>query len=93
MQWQTHYHAYLYRLVDGLPITHKEISHATRVDPVLFRVLEFVRCGWSQHIEDLLLKLFFHRRYELSIEQDCLVRGIRVVIPIRYRRIFWTNCM
>ena len=46
------------RLVDCLPITHKEISHATRVDPVLSRVLEFVRSGWPQHIEDLLLKPF-----------------------------------
>ena len=27
------------RLVDCLPITHKEISHATRVDPVLSRML------------------------------------------------------
>ena len=45
---------------DCLPITHKEISHATRVDPVLSRVLEFVRSGWPQHIEDLLLKPFFH---------------------------------
>ena len=34
------------RLVDCLPITHKEISHATRVDPVLSRVLEFVRSSW-----------------------------------------------
>ena len=47
------------RLVDCLPITHKEIGHATRVDPVLSRVLEFVRCGWPQHIEELLLKPFF----------------------------------
>ena len=69
------------RLVNCLPNTHKEISHATRVDPVLSRVLEFVRSGWPQHIEDLLLKPFFHRCYELSIEQDCLVWGIRVVIP------------
>ena len=52
-------------LVDCLPITHKEISHATRVDPVLSRELEFVRSGWPQQIEDLLLKPFFHRRYEL----------------------------
>ena len=73
------------RLVDCLPITHKEISHATRVDPVLSRVLEFVRSG-PQHIEDLLLKPFFHRRYELSIEQDSLVWEIRVVIPTRYQK-------
>ena len=33
------------RLIDSLPITHKEISHATRVDPVLSKVLEFVRHG------------------------------------------------
>ncbi|KAK2547105.1 hypothetical protein P5673_033117, partial [Acropora cervicornis] len=61
------------------------ISHATRVDPVLSRVLEFVRSG-PQHIEDLLLKPFFHRRYELSIEQDSLVWEIRVVIPTRYQK-------
>jgi len=37
------------RLVDCLPITHKEISHATRVDPVLSRVLEFVEWLASTH--------------------------------------------
>lgn len=74
------------RLVDCLPITHKEISHATRVDPVLSRVLEFVKSGWPQHVEDLRLKPFFHRRYELSIDQDCLLWGIRVVIPTRYQK-------
>ena len=73
-------------LVDCLSITHKEISHATRVDPVLSRVLQFVGSGWPQHTEDLRLKLFFHRRYELPIEQDCLVWGIRVVSPIRYQK-------
>jgi len=58
----------------------------TRVDPVLSRVLEFVRSGWPKHIEDLCLKPFFHRRYELSIEQDCLLWGLRVVIPTRYQK-------
>ena len=74
------------RLVDCLPITRKQISHATRVDPVLSRVLEFVKNGWPQHIEDLCLKPFFHHRYELSIERDCLLWGIRVVIPTRYQK-------
>jgi len=44
------------RLVNCLPTTHKEVSHTTRVDPVLSRVLEFVRSGWPQHVEDLRLK-------------------------------------
>lgn len=30
------------RLIQSLPITHKEISHATRVDPVLSKVLEYI---------------------------------------------------
>ena len=33
------------RLVDSLPITYKEIGHTSRVDPVLSKVLEFVRHG------------------------------------------------
>ena len=74
------------RLVDCLPVTYKEISHATRVDPVLSRVLEFVRSGWPKHVEDLRLKPFFHRRYELSVEQDCLLWGLRVVIPTLYQK-------
>ena len=74
------------RLIDCLPIMYKEISHATRVNPVLSRVLEFVRSGWPKHIEDLRLKPFFHRQYELSIEQDCLLWGLRVVIPTRYQK-------
>ena len=73
------------RLIDSLPITHKEIAHATRVDPVLSRVLEFVKQGWPQHVEDLRLQPFFNRRFELSVEQDCLLWGLRVIIPTRYQ--------
>ena len=47
------------RLIDPLPITHKETSHATQVDPVLSKVLEFVRHGWPQNVEDL--RSFFNR--------------------------------
>ena len=51
---------------------------------MLSRVLEFVKSGWLQHVEDLRLVAFFHRRYELSIKQDCLLWGIRVVILTCY---------
>ena len=42
-------------LVGGV---NEEISHATRVDPVLSRVLEIVKSGWPQDVEDLRLKPF-----------------------------------
>ena len=45
-------------LVHSLPITHKEISYATRVDPVLSRASEFVKQGWSRDVEDLRLHHF-----------------------------------
>ena len=73
------------RLVDSLPITHKEISHATQVDPVLSKVLEFVRHGWPQPVEDIRLKPYFNRRFELSVEQGWLLWGLRVIIPYRYQ--------
>ena len=73
------------RLVDSLPITHKDISHATQVDPVLSNVLEFVRYGWPQHVEDIRLKPYFNRRFELSVEQGCLLWGLRVIIASRYQ--------
>ncbi len=34
------------RILDSLPVTAKEVRHATSVDPVLSRVLEFTRNGW-----------------------------------------------
>ena len=73
------------RLAHSLPITHKEISYATRVDTVLSRASEFFKQGWSQHVEDLHLQPFFNRRFELSVEQDCLLWGLQVIIPTRYQ--------
>ena len=59
------------------------IRYATRVDPVLSKALEFVKQGWPQHVEDLRLQPFFNRQFELSVEQDCLLWGLRVINPTR----------
>ena len=72
------------RLVHSLAITHKEIRYAIRVDPVLSSALEFVKQGWAQHVEDLRLQPFFNRRLKLSVEQDCLLWGPRVIKPTRF---------
>ena len=86
MQSLTHYHASLChqhggedtvykfeeRLLDSLPITHKEI-------------IRFIRRGWPQHVEDLLLKPYFDRRFEFSVEYDCLLLRLRVIIPTRHQ--------
>ena len=73
------------RLIHSLPITHKEISHATRKDPVLSKVQDYVNRGWPKHVEDLCLRPYVNRRFELSVEEDCLLWGLRVVIPTQYQ--------
>ena len=71
--------------LDSLPITSKEIWNATRADPILSRILQFLKCGWPISIQDDRLKPFYNRRYELTVEQDCILWGLRVVIPKRYQ--------
>ena len=71
--------------LDSLPITSKEIRNATRADPVLSRVLQFLRSGWPISVQDEHLKPYCNRKYEFTVEQDCILRGLRVVIPKRYQ--------
>ena len=62
-----------------LPVTAVQISRETCKDKVLSRVFAAILSGnW---IVSKDLKLFFEKRNELSICQDCLVWGSRVVIP------------
>ena len=81
----------LTRLAHLLPITHKEIRYATRVGPVLFRALEFVKQGWPQHVEDLQPFLTAGLSYRLS---KIVFWGPRVIIPTRYdyvRKTCWKS--
>jgi transposase InsO family protein len=77
------YHVEAKRL-EGLPVTSKDIARATKNDDILSRVLRFVKDGWPDKVEDLRFKAYFDRRYELSTDQDCILWGLRVVIPPRY---------
>ena len=58
-------------LVEGLPVTAKQIQKATELDRVLNRVLQFSQTGWPEHGISAELTPFWHRRHELTIEQGC----------------------
>ena len=77
--------AFVVSYVDELPITAGDLASATGKDPVLARVYDMTLHGWPQAIEDPLLQPYFSRREELSVDQGCLLWGLRVVIPGRYR--------
>ena len=76
------YHVEAARL-EGLPVTSRDVATATVGDPVLSQVLRMTLDGWPGHVDDLRLKPYFDRRYELSTERNCLLWGLRVVIPAR----------
>ena len=73
------------RQLNVLPVTAKQLAVATRSDPVLGRVLRYTRTGWPQEVP-AELKPFADRRQELSLEDGCILWGIRVVVPTKLRK-------
>ncbi len=66
--------------VAALPVTAEEVGRATREDPILSKVMRWQRHGWPETFDDEF-KPFHSKRNELTIEQDVLLWGIRVVVP------------
>nr|XP_055061179.1 uncharacterized protein K02A2.6-like [Misgurnus anguillicaudatus] len=73
----------VYRLsyLDELPVTAVDIAQTTETDPVLKKVKDYVMSGWPKHIVEEKIKPYFAKKFELSVEHDCLLWGYRVVIP------------
>lgn len=70
--------------IEDLPITSAEIQRETRKEKVLASVLYQAMNGW-EITDDSLMKPYFTRRNELTVSHGCLLWGIRVIIPIKFR--------
>ena len=68
-----------------LPMRAADIRRATASDPVLSRVYFFTQSGWPDRIDDDSLRPYFNRRLELTSHNGVLLRGLRVVIPPKFR--------
>ena len=66
--------------ISVLPVSVVQVCQATRVDPALSKVIHCLRHGWPANLPDLL-KPYFNRRDELSMEEGCVLWGMRVVVP------------
>lgn len=62
------------------PVNDKDIKSFIGKDPVLSRVRQFVLHGWPSKVDSSFLP-FWRIREELSIQDGCILRGSRVVIP------------
>ena len=70
--------------IGTLPVMCTELQIVTRNDPFMSKVLHYTRYGWPAEIlEDL--KPYYHWSNELTIETNCVVWGIRVVVPKKLR--------
>lgn len=77
--------SYFNYVEDELPITFHEIRAETRRDPLLNKIMSYVKFGWPDKVQSEIEKTFYLKRETLFIEYDCLVWGYRVVIPKRLR--------
>ncbi len=64
------------------PVTEVDVVRETSSDPVLALVLLYVVNGWKVDVSrDELMKPYWTRREELSVENGCLLWMGRVIIP------------
>lgn len=54
-------------------------------DPILSKVLDLTKRGWPNHMNNEELKPFFARRQELSVSENCVCFGNRIVNPHKLR--------
>ena len=70
---------YHIRQIESLPVTSQAIRTATQRDPILSQVTRYTLKGWPEQIPDTL-KIYHSKMPELTVEEDCLLWGGRVII-------------
>ena len=74
------------------PVSAAEIAKDTSRNPLLAKALLLTQNGWPvNRCADPDLKPYFTRRLELSVEQGCLMWGLRTVIPPSLRQTILTE--
>lgn len=63
------------------PIDSCKVRVETRGHPILGIIFNYIRYGFPKHTDNVLLKPFFCRQEELTIDNGIILWGYRVVIP------------
>lgn len=66
--------------MESLPVQVMELEKETQRDPILRQVLKYTKFGWPAQPPPLF-KPYYHRKMELSVEGNCLLWGVRVIVP------------
>ena len=66
--------------IQVLPVTAVMIRQATQRDPILSRVMGYIKQGWTA-VNEKELEPFYKKKDELTMQDGCLISGSRIVIP------------
>lgn len=72
---------YSFNLTNESSVDFNEVITATKKDQILVKVIDYTLSGWPESFTDIRLKPFFQKRHDFSVENGCLLRGSKVVIP------------
>lgn len=81
MPEQTHLHF----AQEALLLDYQEIKRHTATDPILGRLLTYIRDGWPVECDTAGMQPYFNRKQEMYEELGCVMWGHRVVVPERCR--------
>lgn len=73
--------------VETMPVLAKNIRKWTTQDKVLSKVRQFVLQGWPEKNTDEEIRPYFARKTEISVVDDCLLWGSRVIVPPQGRQL------
>ena len=73
-------------MTDEVPITATEIVEGTKQDSLLVKVYKCTSSGWPNSCPSPELKPFWDRRYDISLENECLLWGRRVIVPFKFQK-------
>ncbi|CAK1597488.1 unnamed protein product [Parnassius mnemosyne] len=72
---------YLHFVQQALSLDYNDIKRETLRDPLLSKVLSYIRDGWPSHCEITNLQPYWNRHKELYEELGCIMWGHRLVVP------------
>lgn len=79
--------SYVNFVIDSsLPITRSRLINETRKDRILSKVKYFILNGWPPKMKEIEFKPFYLCRFELAYENECIMRGHKIVIPETLRK-------
>ncbi|GAB0092892.1 uncharacterized protein DMENIID0001_079420 [Sergentomyia squamirostris] len=75
------------RIVEG-PLNYEIVRAASRRDREILQLKDIIMRGWPENINQVPenIKDYWRFRASLSVEDDCVYYGVRIVIPRKLRR-------